>query len=84
MIFFEERARAGDGAFAIAYALSNLTNAQIATARALNKLGVGDASTHLGALENLAMELKHASEAVSGALSEAGTTIADALAKESE
>jgi hypothetical protein len=80
--FFEERARAGDGAFAIAYALLNLTDAQIATARALNKLGVADASTPFGAMEHLAMELKRAGEAVSGAVSEAGTTIADALAKE--
>jgi hypothetical protein len=82
--FFEQRARAGDGAFAIAYAILNLTDAQIATARALNKLGVADASTPFGALENLAMELKRAGESFSGAVSEAGTTIADALAKESD
>jgi hypothetical protein len=62
----------------------NLTDAQTSTARALNKLGVVDASTPFGALENLAMELKRASETVSGALSEAGTTIADALTKESD
>jgi hypothetical protein len=82
--FFEERARAGDGAFAIAYALSNLTDAQIAAARALNKLGVGDASTHLGALENLAMELKQVGESVSGALLEVSTAIGDALTKDSD
>jgi hypothetical protein len=82
--FFKERARAGDGAFAVAYAILNLTDAQIATARALNKLGVADASTPFGAMENLAMELKRASETVSGALSEAGTTVADALTKESD
>lgn len=73
--YFEERARSGDGAFAIAYALIELKNAQMQTARALNKLGVGDASTHFGALENLAMELKGAANAVS----EAGSAIADAI-----
>ncbi|WP_213741905.1 hypothetical protein [Bradyrhizobium sp. dw_411] len=82
--FFEERARAGDGPFGIAYAILNLADAQIATARALNKLGVADASTPFGAMENLAMELKRVGEAVSGALSEAGTTIADALSKEGD
>jgi hypothetical protein len=78
--FFEARARAGDGAFAIAYALLNLTDAQVGTARALNRLGLADASTPFGAMENLAMELKRAGEAVSGAISEASTAIGDALA----
>jgi hypothetical protein len=77
--FFEERARAGDGAFAIAYAISKLTDAQIATARALNKLGVAEASTPYGAMENLAMQLTRAGEAVAGAVSEAGSTIAGAM-----
>ena len=82
--FFEQRARAGDGAFAIAYALLNLTDAQIATARALNKLGVSDASTPFGAMENLAMELKRAGESVSGAVSEVGTAIAESMSSSTD
>ncbi|MEY9590597.1 hypothetical protein ABIA06_002888 [Bradyrhizobium yuanmingense] len=82
--YFEERARSGDGAFAIAYALLELRDAQIHTARALNKLGVGDASTHFGAIENLAMEIKDAARVIAeigSAITESGSTIADAISQ---
>jgi hypothetical protein len=62
-------------AFAVAYAILKLTDAQIATARALNKLGVAEAPTRFGAMENLAMQLTRAGEAVAGAVSEVGSTI---------
>jgi hypothetical protein len=45
----------------------------------LNKLGVGEASTHLGALENLAMQITKTGDAVAGAMTEAGATIAEAM-----
>ncbi|WP_441277700.1 hypothetical protein AB7783_11725 [Tardiphaga sp. 172_B4_N1_3] len=78
--YFEERARAGDGAFAIAYALIELKNAQMQTARALNKLGVADASTPFGAIEHLAKEVKDAGQAIA----EMGSVIADAISQSSE
>lgn len=75
--FIEERARAGDGAFAIAYALLELKNAQVQTARALNKLGLADASTPFGAIEMLAKELKDTAQSIS----ETGMAIADAISQ---
>lgn len=77
--FFEERARAGDGAYAIAYAILNLTEAQIHTARAINKLGVADASTHFGAIESLSMEIVKAGTSIAEAVQGAGGEIAAAL-----
>lgn len=73
--FFEERARAGDGAFAVAHAVLSLTDAQLATTRALNKLGFADASTPLGAIENLALELKQGAERIA----DSASLIADAI-----
>lgn len=61
---FEDKARAGDGSFAIAYAVLDLADAQVATARALNKLGLGDASTPFGALEALGMQIEKAAEII--------------------
>ena len=59
---FEDKARAGDGSFAIAYALLDLADAQAATSRALFKLGLADASTPFGALEALGMQIEKAAE----------------------
>lgn len=61
---FEDKARAGDGSYAIAYALLDLADAQAAASRALNKLGVGDASTPFGALEALGMQIEKAAEII--------------------
>lgn len=57
---FEERARKGDGAFAIAFALMDLSDSQEATAKALQRLGLGNASTDFGAIEALGMQIEKA------------------------
>ena len=77
---FEEKARAGDGAFAIAWALMDLADAQEATAGALQRLGNGGASTHHGAIEGLAMQATKIAEAVnnlSSAVSDIGASASD-------
>jgi hypothetical protein len=82
--YFEERARSGDGAFAIAFALLELRDSQMQTARALNKLGVADASTPFGAIENLAMEVKDAARVIAeigSAITESGSSIAEAISQ---
>lgn len=61
---FEDKARAGDGAYAIAWALLDLSDSQEATAKALQRLGNGDASTHYGAIEGLAMKIEQAAEII--------------------
>jgi hypothetical protein len=57
---FEERARKGDGAFAVAYALMDLSDSQEATAKALQRLGNAGASTDFGAIEALGMQIEKA------------------------
>jgi hypothetical protein len=54
--FFEDRARGGDGAFAIAYALLELAEASKKTTRALDALAFNDAGHEPGIFEKLAME----------------------------
>lgn len=75
----EKKARAGDGAYAIAYALLDLSDSQEATAKALNRLGNADASTHLGAIENLSMQTVHAAETIAGSIESAAASIATAF-----
>lgn len=70
---FEEKARKGDGAYAIAYALMDLSDSQEATAKALNRLGLGDASTRMGAIELLASEVKSASQSIAESLDGVGS-----------
>ena len=72
---FEERARNGDGAYAIAWALLDLSDSQEATAKALQNLGNGNASTHFGAIEGLAMKVEQAAEILGAQVS----GIADAI-----
>lgn len=62
---FEKRARGGDGAFAIAWAILDLSDSQEAAAKALKKLGNGDASTHIGAIESLGMQIEKVADAIS-------------------
>lgn len=76
--FFEEKARKGDGAFAIAYALVDLADSQEATAKAIQKLGLADASTHLGALEALGMSVEKAADVLGGQIESAAASIAAA------
>ncbi|MGQ4274967.1 hypothetical protein [Terrihabitans sp. B22-R8] len=53
----EDKARGGDGLYAIAYALLQLTVQQKATAKALQEIGVSESIDHPGALEKIAIEL---------------------------
>jgi hypothetical protein len=76
---FEERARAGDGAFAIAYALMDLSESQEATAKTIQRLGNGSASTHFGAIENLAMQIGEAAQMLATALDGAANTIGHSI-----
>jgi hypothetical protein len=64
----EERARNGDGAYAIAYGLIHLAEAQGATADALYRLGNGNASTHYGAIEHLGMQVEKAARIIADSL----------------
>lgn len=63
--FFEKKAREGDSSFAIAWALLDLSDSQEAIAKALQKLGNSEASTHLGAIEALGMEVGKVADAIS-------------------
>lgn len=75
---FEKKARDGEGSFAIAVAILELADSQTATARALNKLGVADASTPFGAIEALAAETRgiaKAVESLAGSVQEVGSIL---------
>ena len=76
---FEEKARKGDGAYAIAYALMDLSDSQEATAKALNRLGLGNASTNMGAIEALGMQVEKAAQIIGENIESAGSAIASAL-----
>jgi hypothetical protein len=65
----EQRARAGDAGFAIAYALLDLSESVDAQARAVDHLGFnssGDEGHAKGVGEKLAMELERVADAISG------------------
>jgi hypothetical protein len=53
----EDKARNGDGLFAIAYALLEIADAQNSMSVHLKNLGNADASTPFGAIEGLAMHI---------------------------
>lgn len=65
---FEEKARAGDGQFAIAFALMQLTHAQKSSAAALRDLGLGDTVSPMGAIEFLSTQVRSGFEEVASAL----------------
>jgi hypothetical protein len=62
---FDKRAKNGDGSFAIALAILRLADAQMVQARAIQRLGNADASTHLGALEALGIQVEKIAQAIS-------------------
>lgn len=62
----EQKAKSGNGASMIAYALLQLTAAQDRTATALFRLGNGNASTDFGAIEGLSMQMKMIADAIQG------------------
>ena len=57
---FEEKALAGNGAFAIAFAILELAQAQIEVAKALSDLGYGDGE---GSLEAIRREMARIADA---------------------
>lgn len=64
----EEKARAGDGSFAIAYALLRLADEQKQTAHQLAKLGFNDAASPMGAVEHLTLHVSRSLDAIAEAL----------------
>lgn len=67
---FEERARAGDGMFAVAYALMQVSREQKAIAYQIGRLGLGDAASNWGAIELLSKSVSDAGEHISRSLSD--------------
>jgi hypothetical protein len=67
---FEDKARKGDGAFAIAFALMRLAKQQERTANALNRLGLADAATPMGAIEALGVMIKEGADRIASAIEE--------------
>ena len=61
---FEKKARAGDAAYAIAYALLQLAGAQDRAAVALNALGNANAATPMGAIEALSLQVANVASAI--------------------
>ena len=57
------------GAYAIAYAILMLADAQYSISRQPSLLGNADATTHLGAIEHLAIQIKDGAEVIAIALS---------------
>ena len=72
---FEDRAREGEGLFAVAYALLEVSESQSASARALARLGFGNASTDLGAIEGMTIEVRDALRSVSEAIEQVAGSI---------
>jgi hypothetical protein len=66
--FCEDKARHGDGSFAVAFALLELSRAQERTATALKNLGLADATTPFGAIEALIIQMKETGETIARAL----------------
>jgi len=67
--FFEDEARKGNGAFAIAFAIMELAQQQKQLVRSLDRLGAGT-DTSPGAVEMIAKELKDGAERIAEAISE--------------
>ena len=61
---FEDRARKGDGQFAIAFALMQSAREQKNLAYQLGRLGLADAATPMGAIEILSKTIDDASKAI--------------------
>lgn len=81
---FEEKARKGDGQFAIAYALMNLVDAHKSVATHLKYLGNGDAATTMGAIEAFGAHIGEKLEGLTSAISEIGIAINEFTINENE
>jgi hypothetical protein len=53
-----------DGAYAVANALLSVAQAQLETARSIQRLGNADAATHLGAIEGLSIMTERVAKAL--------------------
>lgn len=67
---FEDRARKGDGSFAIAFALMQTAREQKNIAYQLERLGLGDAASSMGAIELLSKTIDEAGRNISASLGE--------------
>ena len=56
--YFEEKARAGDGSFAVAYSLLMISKAHDRLAQKIGQLGFDGPGTSPGALEFIGMQLR--------------------------
>lgn len=65
--FIEDKAKKGDGLFAIAYALLQVSEAGAFAARELRRLGNAEATTPFGALEALGMQIEKAAQIIADA-----------------
>lgn len=68
--FCEDKARKGDGSYAIAFALLKLADAQERTANQIKDLGLASAASPFGAIEALIMQMKETGETLATAISE--------------
>jgi hypothetical protein len=68
----EDRARKGDGVFAVAFAILELARAQERTATQIKDLGMAGAHTPFGAIEALIMQMKETGETLARAITEKG------------
>lgn len=64
----EDRAKKGDGLYAIAYALLKAANAQERMAREIRDLGNAGAMGPFGAIEGLGMQIEKAAQIVADAI----------------
>lgn len=67
---FEDRARKGDGSFAIAFALMQTAREQKSIAYQLGRLGMGDAASSMGAIELLSKTVDDLGKTVGYAIEE--------------
>jgi len=65
---FEDKARKGDGSFAIAFALMQIARHQKSLAYQVQSLGLGNAASPMGATEFLATSVRDVGDAISSAL----------------
>jgi hypothetical protein len=66
--FCEEKARKGEGLFAVAYALLEIADLQKSIAVHVKYLGNGDAATTMGAIEAFGMHLGEKLDSLTGAI----------------
>jgi hypothetical protein len=62
--FCEDKARAGDGQYAIAFALMQLARETRFLGKGVRDLGNGDAASNMGAIEGLAVMIKEAAQTI--------------------